>query len=411
MNGSADNSSPLHLMRGNRIIGDTLLSISCIFSILLISTSPFSVAADGVLYEQKLNPYPFPITCPVTIANKTYLFVLDTGASGNIADPTLKPFLGAYVGDKTIVTLGNNINASLFKTSSITMGAWKLLNAEIALSDFQGMRNALGLNIKGVIGAGALRDCALAVDFDRQTVKALSGNVGAPVGASALKVRVSGNNVPVITEQLGGRPREFIIDTGANAYIGLQHDTFLEMAASGIIATSESPSVLHETASGHVSDTNGYFTKGQLLGLDLKDIPVVDTNSFPNNIGMSFLLGFNFTLDLMNERFYFEHRRCPPPIRFSKMIGAILKFSTGSNHVYQLIPGGGAAQDAGIKVWDHIVRLGSLKEGDIDVVSLYELCLHHAGETLEVEIERAGEEKPLLKHLKLPAMEYVFPPR
>ncbi len=57
------------------------------------------------------------------------------------------------------------------------------------------------------------------------------------------------------------------------------------------------------------------------------------------------------------------------------------------------------------------MRLGALKEADINIASLYELCLNHAGETLEVEIQRPSEEKPIVTRLKLPEKEFVYPPR
>lgn len=88
-----------------RIIGDLLSALVRCVAIGLLCP-PFSSAADeNVLYEQRIMPWPLPITVPVTIANQVQTFVLDTGATGYMADLRLKQFVGSYRENKSITTI------------------------------------------------------------------------------------------------------------------------------------------------------------------------------------------------------------------------------------------------------------------------------------------------------------------
>jgi len=91
------------------------------------------------------------------------------------------------------------------------------------------------------------------------------------------------------------------------------------------------------------------------------------------------------------------------------MLGAVILFPEGRNVVYSLYVGQSAAREAGIREGDHIARIGSLTEHDMTAVSLYELCLHHYNEIMEVEVVRPGQPGSFVTHLFMPQRKYAFP--
>ena len=52
--------------------------------------------------------------------------------------------------------------------------------------------------------------------------------------------------------------------------------------------------------------------------------------------------------------------------------------------------------------------MGSLTDDMMNAPSLYELCLHHFSEIMEVEVARPGAEKTFITHLEMPRKVYAF---
>jgi len=379
--------------------------------VVFFSITRLSLGADkGVLYLQKLEPYPFVIVVPATIGGTARPFLLNTGVRFHILDSTLKGLLGPYIESRPVTDGGNTGEMRLFEAPEIAVGGWKFAGIEAGVTDFDRIRDMFGMDLRGVIGVDAMKECAVSLDFDHKALKILKGNPSLANGMQTMDLGMNKAGSPMIQAMLGGKTMQFVIDTGFDGYIGLPHDVFEGMVADGMIKEEETGGVQSETAGGAMTQLPAHFTKGRLLGVDLTNIPVRDAHLF-SNIGVGFLLDFDVVIDFKNLKFHYKDRGAEPPIAAHKMFGANLRYPRGHNHVYYVSRNAGAALDAGFKVWDHIVRLGPLKEGEINDIAIYELCLNHAGETLEVEIQRPGEERPIVTQLKLPEKIYAYQPR
>jgi hypothetical protein len=128
-----------------------------------------------------------------------------------------------------------------------------------------------------------------------------------------------------------------------------------------------------------------------------------------NHLGMSFLVYFNSILDLAGKKFYYERRKNFGLLLHERMLGAVILFPERRNAVYSLYIGQSAARDAGIHEGDHIARIGSLTDREMKAVSLYELCLHHYNEIMEVEVQRTGQASSFVTHLLMPKRQFAFP--
>jgi hypothetical protein len=204
----------------------------------------------------------------------------------------------------------------------------------------------------------------LSLDFDHQSLKILhdASSLGT---MESMELAFDDGHLPRIKVDIHGYSAKLIIDTGSNSYVGLEHSLFVKMVIEGKILVNKHPGVT-ETASGMTAEVSGHFTSGMLLGMNLEGIPVSDEGSW-NVIGLGFLLNFNVVIDLANSRFLYRQRRAPPPIDAATMLGAGFLYPGRRNYVYRLSPEGGAARDAGIKEGDHILRLGTLKETDLNI--------------------------------------------
>ena len=391
------------------IASDALRFVGFLMACLLFSSGA-PAADDNVLFEQKLEPYPFPIIVSVVVAGTGYPFILDTGAGFDVLDPSLERALGPATGSESVKTSGGNTDVKLFKAPPITMGHWTLPAGEATLFALDGARSMLGIDLRGIVGGRAMKDCALALDFDHGELRIFKGNVKPPAPMQTSELAIQTGGTVAIKAEMEGRELEFLVDTGSNGYIGLAHDIYAQMVSDGTIKEEEGGGSRTETGAGAVTQPRAHFTKGHLLGVDLAGMPVSDANTLCN-VGIGFLLNFDSMIDFQEAKFHYLIRNASPPLDHHAMLGLMLMYSHGRNHVFKVSSVSGAAKEAGIKVWDHIVRLGPLKGSEINEIGIYELCLNQAGETLEVEIERPGEEQPLLRHLTIPQKKYEYPPR
>jgi predicted aspartyl protease len=407
MNPSARIVHPPPSMCLKRVVGGALPHIVRFITLLLLSVAASS-AGDEVLYSQKLEPRAFPILVPATIGGKTYTFELDTGATLHFVDPALKPFLGAYRENKQVDSLGHAIDVEIFDAPAITIGGWILPPSKVGVSDMNRFRSLLGVDIRGYIGANALKGCSLFLDFDHERMRILKGGK-APIGMESLGLASKDDSPPFIRCDLQGKTMEFLLDTGATGYLGLQHEAFVAMVQNGAIDMNGARKTAAETGAGRMVHLTGRFTRGQLLGVNLLNTPVFDAN-VTNTIGLGFLLNFNAVIDFKNLKFFYQRRKTIPPIYKGTLLGVGIAFPGGRNYIYGLAPLGPMAI-AGLKIGDRIVRFGPLKEADINAMSIYRVCLDHPGGTVEVQVQHSGEGKASVLKVKLPEEELVSPPK
>lgn len=370
--------------------------------------------ADGeIVYQQKLPSYPFQPNVPVTIDGKNYLFMFDTGTYAPIFDPSMRGLLGTVAEKGGLQSFGGVTEIDIFNAPPMSLGRLKLPAWLAATQNHAIHRTVSGTTIRGIMGIKPLDQYSIWLDFDHESLKIVKDMTAAPAGMTPLDLRFSREGtVPKFELNLDGRKLLFLEDTGFNGFIGLEHSVFAELVAEGVISRAPTPEAkVSGEQYGAMRFARGWFRRGSLLGMELKDVPVIDSVNV-NHLGMSFLVYFNSILDLPGKKFCYERRQNFGLLLYEKMLGAVMLFPEGRNIVYSLYMGPSAARDAeetGIREGDHIARIGSLADHDMNAVSLYELCLHHPNEIMEVEVERRGQPGPFVTHLLMPKKQYAFP--
>ena len=366
---------------------------------------------DGeILYQQKLSSYPFQPIVPVTILGKSYLFMFDTGTYAPIFDPTLRWLLGTVAEKGELQSFGGVTETDIFNAPPMSLGHLKLPAWLAATRNYAIHRTVSGANILGIMGIKPLAQYSIWLDFDHEALKIEKDMTAPPAGMTPLDLRFFGEgSSPKFEVDLQGRKLLFLEDTGFNGFIGLEHNVFARFVAEGLISQAPTPEAkVSGEQYGGTRFARGWFRGGTLLGMELKDVPVMDSVNV-NHLGMSFLVYFNSILDQPGKKFYYERRKDFGLLLHERMLGAVILFPEKRNVVYSVYLGQSAARDAGIHEGDHIARIGSLTDREMNSVSLYELCLHHYNEIMEVEVERPGQPGSFVTHLLMPRRQYAFP--
>jgi len=368
-------------------------------------------AADAeILYQEKLRAFPFQPIVPLAVGGKNYPFMLDTGTYGPIFDLSLRGLLGTVAQKGMLSSFGSMTEADFYPAPKMGIGRLKMPEWVAATHDCAVHRRLAGVDIRGIMGIKPLDDCSIWLDFDHETLKIVRQMGPPPDSMKSLDfIYPENGQIPRIELELEGHKLQFIPDTGFNGCMGLQHDVFAKLVADGVIEPAAIPGaeVLQGETEGR-KVASGRFKRGTLLGLDLTTSEVHDSGSV-NNLGMMFLVNFNSIFDYVGKKFYYERRQALPPLASDRMLGAIILFPEGRNTVYRLYRNRSPAREAGLMEGDHLVRLGPLTDAEMNAASLYDMCIHHFSEIMEVEVIRPGAEKSFITHLVMPQKQYAFP--
>jgi hypothetical protein len=264
---------------------------------------------EDVLCEQKLCVRRGKIIVPVGISGEASSMIFDTGCYIPAFDVSMRSHVGQIVGKTRLNVFGGAMDTELYQAPSMSIGRWMLAPSEVVVMDFARFSAMLGLEVRGVLGTRCLRQTAIELNFDRQQLRFVR-HYQAPEKSEGmqyvpLKFDEAG---PIITSKIEEATVHLIVDTGFNVNIGLRHGTFEKLVGSGaIVKVSASKSDVRQGAKGPFTVRVGRFTRGYLLGIDLKDTPVEDDGDV-DVLGLQFLSQLNSVLDLPGKRFYFE--RC-----------------------------------------------------------------------------------------------------
>ncbi|MEP6667960.1 MAG: hypothetical protein ABJF10_02340 [Chthoniobacter sp.] len=383
----------------------------------LLASASQGAAAEEVLYEQQIRPRPLHIIVPVNCDGQRRLMILDTGFAMRALDSSLQSHLHEYLREENLDAIGGKLKAKVWKSPPTAVGRWKLPPAEVITLDCAPFRRVLGTDVRGILGLDFLQEDALEVNYDQGRLRFLR-NYQPPLsvtpflpgeksgGMKFLPVSISDHSLPTVRIELEGIVVNTDIDTGSDGSISLQTETFEKLVANGAIAPEPDSGVLGEvTAAGTFTSHDGTFTRGNILGIDLKGVPVSDGRNV-NVLGLSFLLHFNFVYDVAVQRFYFERRHGEPPISAAAM-KALFIYRKGHCEVFALRPG--PAEDAGLQKGDRILKLGPLRGKELNVYSMYDLCEASAGQTIEVEYARGGKSHPFKSQIQLREKRFIYP--
>jgi predicted aspartyl protease len=260
------------------------------------------------------------ILLPTYVNDKgPYQFILDTGAAISLLSSELALSLGIKPsGVKEANVAGGRIQVLISSVDSLTVGAAKLKDVQVAIMDLSDIGKEVGANIDGNIGYNYLKEFVVTVDYRKNVIRLIKGkqvqdNIQRPF-SGGVKFTLANLSKPLILVQAivnETGPYVFALDTGASATV-----VSSELADSlGIEMVAVSAAT---TGGGHQANVSISSIETFAIGTaKLYDLPIVVADflgslsqvlgtKIDGIVGYNYLKEFVVIIDYPNEFLYLE---------------------------------------------------------------------------------------------------------
>ncbi len=178
-------------------------------------TVPFEISRDGT-----------PIVKVLVNGEGPFLFVLDTGASTSAFDLNLCTLLKLpELRSRTYTFAAHDMKTEQpgFGVDSLRLGTATVSNTWVSAFDADPLREALGVDIQGVLGFAHFAQCLMAIDFPNRRVVLQVGVLRPSQDPETLPLTVDRRN-PKIPLGIGDGEFLFMIDTGFDGCLSVPRD-------------------------------------------------------------------------------------------------------------------------------------------------------------------------------------------
>ena len=262
------------------------------------------------------------ISVPVSIAGRTYFFLLDTGATALTIDPAVAKYAGLPFVNARREIAGSRFEAHDTILPAIDVGGLRMNHVVASVV-------ALGMGRKptdpvGLLGFDFLAGIVAHIDYEHQRVLAIDPRAyAAPSGTdvSALRLRL-GSQVPMVEADVGGAiSQRLIVDTGSPSalllfdYFSRRHGDVLRFPVDAIEQSSDPAA---RTSKGIGGDFQSrafrmrYVRLGHFSIADLVADAVTSPRAYPQDndglIGSDLLQFFTVDFDYAAGRIFLRAR-------------------------------------------------------------------------------------------------------
>jgi hypothetical protein len=346
------------------------------------------IPADEIIARFEIGIDGDAVYLPVNVGNTTCLFLLDTGASYTIFDLTLlsTPPTGSL---RERAPTGQ-FSTPRFDTPTATLGSFNLQDSVpfVAGVDLAPIREQCGDEVYGIIGMDFLANHVVRFDFDRGECVFLKRSSAA--AGEKVVLRFARSKIPYIVANLAQpSPERFFIDTGASAWT--DDGDLTKLVAKNLLDAGKARDIGRIT----LHDLSGASTLRRLQcdAIVIGDItvpnPIFATGDRANRLGMPFLARFVVTFDFPQGHMYLQGRKSFRPLGKFNGSGLWIVRREGKT-VVDSVRGGSAAESAGLRAGDEILRLGEYDALQARLYRLYALLSQEAT-TIDVIALRDGK--------------------
>ena len=257
------------------------------------------------------------IILPVTINDKTYRFLLDTGAP-NLFSPEVLKDINSIEGDSIKISDANNLNEYMKSVvvPQLKIGNLTFENQAGLVYDFDKHILMKCYNIDGIIGSNLFRKSILKINSQNQTITITNKIKQLKIENKPMKmVLVNHQLSPYIKLKFIGKDNKkasdmVLIDTGMDGLYDMSkraYSIFEKYNIFNVIGTSTGIGDLGLFGSGSATEQKLLLVETTFLNQYVLNNVVISTTSDNNSrIGLDFLKHGNYTFDFINKKFYFE---------------------------------------------------------------------------------------------------------
>lgn len=356
-----------------------------------LGDGPAATYSDSLQYIE-FGPH---IILPVTIGQKSYRFLFDTGAM-MLLTPELAQTLNAKVVKQNRVTdsQGRKEKLPYVHLDSLSINNKLFYNLTAAVADLN-LAPALGcMKIDGILGANLMRMAIWRIDYQKKMIYFTNSFDDFVPDTNALVLpfyqKVTGT--PKISLTIGGETVNHItFDTGSSGTLGMPKSSLPKLAAQkGVTSYGYHSQGLY----GAVADTNYYYQP--TLTIDSTEVPIaaVELSSGKGSklLGQSFLENYRVTINWQTEKIYLTPVSIPKEARHY----SITPFFENEKIYVGTVVMGSDAYALGIRVGDEIVAINNIdlrNPTHADYCALRDIW---QGDAAEIEVTVAGKERIIL---------------
>lgn len=357
---------------------------------------------DKVLLQQSIPAVPSRLYAEASLAGRPGLVVLDTGSEFSTLDLSLQESVGRVVEDRNFKTPGAADRITkFFLGPPLRIGALLDEHPKVNLSDLNALGRTFGRLFVGIVGMNVLGRGKILLDYDGRIFRIHAGPWALRGGDFHEVALNKETGVPEFNAKIQGHPVAFTVDTGFDKCISLQSSVFDALVDEGIIEPARMDGRVISLGGLHAV-RRGWFRKGELMGKNLAGVSVSSEAEF-SRLGLEWLYAFNTEIDAREHKLRYVFRgQTNPPCSAALMVGAILSFNGEGALVEKLRPGGGAAENAGIKPGDLIQKFAALKGMEMNQTTIAETVTDQAGKEIGIRYLRKADGAQVSAKLKLP---------
>lgn len=334
------------------------------------------------------------IIVPIIIDNKTYHFMLDTGAPNLISEEVAKEIGLKKIETISVKDANNNVgNLKIGVLNTLQLGNLTSENNTVLIQDINQHPLLKCYKIDGLIGSNFFKNSILKISVRQQKIWITDKIKNLELKVSSSKLKLVGEQMsPYIKIQFLNNDNkkgteELMVDTGMGGFYDisnrafeiLKNDNFFE-----ILATANGTGSVGLFGAGK-SETQYLLQTNYFKINDTQFSNVITNTSEDGNsrIGFEVLKYGDMTLDFKNKKFYFEADskitlKEPAPIYVPTMLNNkfVIGFVWDENYRNQ------------IQYGDEIVRIDSYKIDEADLCKILELREYRQKNTThELEIK------------------------
>lgn len=388
----------------------TLLGQGC--SVLFLSMFSLSFyPAQHCFGSEILAEFSIPtggdcITVPVGFKNKTYLFMVDTGATVTVYDSSLKSFLEKPIRTESVLTADGPVDMDFFASPNATLGPLNMQTDQFVLChDFSLMRQITGKDIYGIVGMDFLRTHLIQIDFDRGVLTILNGPhfqsplppaPEHPIWGEGIVIKYTPQGIPVISATVSENTKaSFAVDTGDNSTGSLRKDLFDFLGDSK--AFKAKIPILSATINGAANRVSGCLNRFSLGSFEHQYLYF--SRGDLSALGLDYFSRYRVTLDFPNQMLYLKKGVDYLRPDYQDMSGLHLIQKEGQVIIHST-QSGSPADMAGLKTDDVVLFINDTNATKYDFFPLGRFLSFPEGKEIKLKIKRGQVTKNISFKLK-----------
>lgn len=361
------------------------------FAMRILVLCVCAIGADAQptpLAEFPFDPDLGVIVVPILRGDQVLPCVVDSATTGTILDAAFKPSLGTPVRARIVRTPHGAMEVEEFRLPPLRLGSVVLPESLGVCTDLTPLRQALHVEVSGIVGMSILGRFVVQLDFDANVARFWEAScVPSPAWGMPLHIGIGAGGIPRIVAAVGDcLPTDFVVDTGNSGAGDLEGSQFQAYRSAGHLRTHGGIAVV-STVRGRSPADQGVLDRFSIGVFEQRDLEF--TAGDCNRIGMQSLQRFIVTFDFPHNVMYLRPRSgthsSPEPM------GMHANWLDDQLTILAIDPAS-RAEAAELKVGDVIVSIQGQPASGLNVGSMKRLLRRNSSLPVAMQLRRGLKE-------------------